>query len=492
MSGVFRYPEPVAKTPLERYLVLQRALDRDVLAALRASASNIEAELRRLQARSGIGAAVRREQLVHSQVVIHNEMARYWAGVGDTVEAARATAAAEGAQTILDGSRDGLSQVFSAAELTYMTESTRQQAARGVEVLQERLSGSSHVPLAQSVYDNAALTNGHVDEIINNALARGASAADLAKDVRGFINPNTPGGVRYASMRLGRTELNNAFHANQVRQAQAQPWTTGVKWNLSGSHPTPDECNDYADQEHIKGEAAGVFRPNEVPAKPHPNCLCYLTNEDVGRDEFVNQFFNGQYNEYLEERYPDLADALPTKSVAAPTPTLPPSIQKLPRSNPMSIEDALRGSNPRFHESIDYTINCQKTSAAYEMRRRGFEVAAKPKMGSFTSTAARWEGSNGRAPATRLAKSAEDMLAKTSSHPVGARYMVECEWNRGGFHIFNAEKMTDGSIRFVDAQTGRINTDHYWRRMKEGTVKFYRVDDTNPRSVISSMLTKEN
>jgi hypothetical protein len=289
----------MAKPPLERYMTLQRALDREVLAALRASALNIDAELRRLQARAGIGNAVRRAQLVHSQVVIHNELARLWTAVGDSVSAAREVAAAEGAETMLRGSRNLLLQVLSARQFSVMAESVRLQASRGLEVLAERVSGSSYVPLAQSVYDNTALSRGHIDEIVNNAIARGASAADLARDVRAFVNPNTPGGVRYASMRLGRTELNNAFHANQVRQAQAQPWTVGVLWNLSGSHPTPDECNDYAEQEHYAGGPIGVFRPNEVPAKPHPNCLCFMTNEDVDRDLFIHQFEAGMYDEYL-------------------------------------------------------------------------------------------------------------------------------------------------------------------------------------------------
>lgn len=292
---------PTNTTPLVTYVRLQKALDQDVLRALRASALNIDAELKRLQARVGIGAAMRREQLVRSQIVIHSEMARYWAAVGDTVQAAKAAAAAAGAETMLMSSGSLLSSVFSKADIDYMTRSARASAEQGLRALEERISGSSYVPLAQSVYENNALSSGHIDQIVNNALVRGASAAELARDVRDFVNPNTPGGVRYASLRLGRTELNNSFHAASIRQAQKQPWTTGVQWELSGSHPTPDECNEYAEETHIPGGDPGVFRPEDVPTKPHPNCLCYITNVDVNREEFIRQFQEGKYDQWLEE-----------------------------------------------------------------------------------------------------------------------------------------------------------------------------------------------
>lgn len=287
-----------------KYLRLQRALDRDVLAALRTSYASVSGELLRLQGRTGIGAAVRHEQLVFSQAAINRQMAAYWQRVGDLVQSQQAEAAAVAAESMVD--RSLLRNVFPAGDADYLIDSMKESARHSVDVAMERVSGSSYIPLSESVYTNAALTSGKVDDIVTAALARGASAVELAKDVRDFIRPDTPGGVRYASMRLGRTELNNAFHASQVRQAQQSPWTTGVLWNLSGSHPVPDECNEYADNEHFTGGGAGVFRPEEVPAKPHPNCLCYTTPEDVDRDEFIRQFEAGQYDPYLDENFPDL------------------------------------------------------------------------------------------------------------------------------------------------------------------------------------------
>lgn len=295
----------MAHPTLNRYLVLQKALDTDVLRALQVSAAKVEDELRRLSSSQRVGALVRTQQLLLSQQAIQAEMSRYWTQMGELTKAAMATSAAAGAETMLD--RELLSRVFGEVDLDYLTRSARASAEQALSTARERVSGTSYIPLAESVYDNDALTSGKIDDLVNSALVRGASAAELAADVRDFVNPNTPGGVRYASMRLARTELNNAFHAAQVRQAQKDPWTMTVKWWLSGSHPRPDECNEYADGVHFTGGEAGHFRPAEVPAKPHPNCLCFTTPETVDRDEFIRRFETGDYDDYLDEQFPGIS-----------------------------------------------------------------------------------------------------------------------------------------------------------------------------------------
>lgn len=308
-------------SPLADYLKVQKATDQAILSTLRASAASIDSELRRLQSRTGVGAAIRREQLLMSQVAMQREMERLWTRVGDIVEVQKAVAAGAAAEGVLRDS-SVLSSLFSAADRDYMARSAAATAARGLEAVERRLEGSSYVPLKESVYNNAALSSGKIDEIVNSALARGASAAELARDVRAYVNPNTPGGVRYASLRLGRTEINNSFHASQVKEAQKSPWVTAVRWWLSGSHSTPDECNEYAESVHFEGGTEGQFRPNDVPAKPHPQCLCFTTPDTVDRDEFIKQFEAGRYDEYLEENFPDLPlDNASKKAVNTPTKT---------------------------------------------------------------------------------------------------------------------------------------------------------------------------
>lgn len=284
------------RRPLISYLRVQRDLDRQMIAILRRSSERISRELAHLATKPGIGAAVRREQLLLTQAAIHRELTTLWDGIGRTVMAGRETAAAAAVEGIVD--RELLRSVLPAADADYLLDSMRTSARSTVEVVQARLE-LSQIPLAESVYKNRELSNGKIDAIVNEALARGASARELAADVRRFIRPDVQGGVRYAAFRLGRTELNNAFHATQVQTGIKTPWITGLKWNLSGSHPRPDECNEYADADN--GMGAGVWEPEQVPAKPHPNCLCFTTSETVGRDQFVDSFMAGDYDGFVDE-----------------------------------------------------------------------------------------------------------------------------------------------------------------------------------------------
>jgi len=276
---------------------VQRDREREMLAILRAADTRMTAELRRLTARTGLGAQVRREQIAMAQAAIHREMAGLWRALGETIEAGRADAAAAAVEAMYPLS--SLRAVLPADDVDYLLRSARSTAAAGAQTVEARV-GLSQIPLAESVYRNTELANGTIDEIVNSALTRGASAAELARDVRQYIRPDVRGGVRYAALRLGRTELNNAFHAQQVLSGIETPWTTGLKWNLSGSHPKPDECNEYADEVHEKNGQPGVYRPENVPGKPHPNCLCYTTPETVDQETFVDQFMAGDYDSFVE------------------------------------------------------------------------------------------------------------------------------------------------------------------------------------------------
>ena len=278
------------RRPLVAYLRVQRANDRAMIAILSRSTLKIEAELTRLSTRTGIGVAIQRAQLEAAQAAIHREIATLYRALGLQVLASRETAAAEALESLFP--RALWRSVLPADDVDYLLRSMRATASQGIDAVENRLTLSQRT-LSERVYHSRDLVDGKIDDLINSALARGASAADLARDVKGFIKPEVQGGIRYAALRLGRTELNNAFHAGQVLTGIKSPWITGLKWNLSGSHPRPDECNEYADQ--------GVFRPEDVPGKPHPNCLCYTTAETVTRSEFISSFESGEYDSIIDQ-----------------------------------------------------------------------------------------------------------------------------------------------------------------------------------------------
>lgn len=292
-------PAQVDRRPLISYLRLQSDAERRITSHLQAAAINIERELKRLERRAtgGIGDAVRMDQLAKTKAAIHRELAAHWRKTGHEIDVAREEAAAAAVETMYPG--DMLRQVMPEADRKYLMRSAEDSAKRGIVTAEARMN-LSRIPLSDKVWQEEMLTNGKLDAIINNALYRGASAADLAKDVRAYVNPNTPGGVRYASHRLARTEINNAFHATQVQEGINSPWVNALKWNLSGSHPRPDECNEYAESSHFSGGGQGEFRPEETPQKPHPNCFCYTTPVTPSREDFIKQFQAGVYDEFLE------------------------------------------------------------------------------------------------------------------------------------------------------------------------------------------------
>lgn len=146
--------------------------------------------------------------------------------------------------------------------------------------------------LSPRVYKNSALASGAVERQIRAGIIQGMSARDLAKRVERFISARTPGGVSYAALRLARTELNNAFHEEQKRQGDA-PWIKSMKWNTSGSHPRKDACDTLANQ-NLHGLGKGCYPADDVPDKPHPQCLCYTTFVTISEREMLALLPRGQ------------------------------------------------------------------------------------------------------------------------------------------------------------------------------------------------------
>jgi hypothetical protein len=208
-------------------------------------------------------------------------------GIGDAIDAASAS------QSLFDEA------LFSSAgvDSQYWRQSLMAQARAGIDSYISRKHNG--MTLSERVYRNGVLSSGALDKAINNGLLLGKSAREIAADVARYINPSTPGGVSYAAMRLARTELNNAFHTTQISQMKDAPWVESATWNLSGSHPKPDECNEYAETVHFDGGGPGQYLVEDVPSKPHPHCLCFITPNTVSDEEFLRRFKDGQYDDHI-------------------------------------------------------------------------------------------------------------------------------------------------------------------------------------------------
>lgn len=324
-------------TPLIRYLRVQEDFEVQLRQLLDRAYNDSAQHLLQLEGDS-IGNAVRRSQIRSAQVAINQELSRLWRDAGSLIEANRAQAAAAAAQSMMDPVIPMLQAAgLGAQEIDVMLRSQKATAARGVENAISRVT-LTKLPLSERVYASRVMVSGQLDRIITSAIARGVSAHEMANLVKPFINPNTPGGVNYAAQRLGRSELNNAFHGTQVQQGIKSPFVTAMRWHLSGSHPRPDECNDYETGGDLPD---GLWTPGRVPGKPHPNCLCWLEPEGPTREQFIQQFQAGQYDDFLNEN---------GVSTGAPVPKFPAKASD-PLQSYRSLEKLRPGGAYRFQAS---------------------------------------------------------------------------------------------------------------------------------------------
>lgn len=285
-------PGGVGRQNFLDYLNFQKGNDKQLRDILRKTQKSVGKEVARIPGNS-ISDRIRRAQYEQVRGSIVRQEAEGWTRIGRVIEgniAPVSNIATDGSIALLDilGSRVPPELIAS------------MQAA--AETSGERLAAriASQIDLSPRVYSNAALTAGKVDAIINDAISLNQSAKELAARVAVYISPDTPGGMSYAAMRLGRTELNNAYHATNTILYNSQPWVEGAKWRLSGSHPKPDECNEFAEGDNF-GMGEGVYPTGMIPAKPHPQCLCYTVPVTPSRKDFVDNLLSGQYNGWLEE-----------------------------------------------------------------------------------------------------------------------------------------------------------------------------------------------
>jgi hypothetical protein len=288
---------------LQPLSVTQRA-QADVLRILTQARKDITRSLHNMPEDS---ARLRRAQLRHVRAIIAKAQARIWRDIGDVVRARRLEAASRMLELGADFDnflfqrfgRAGLTQ----GELVDLVRSERAAVASGFDRMMARVLGQSYVPLSTRVYNSNVWINGRLDTRLNSALARGLSAREFAAELGDFINPDTPGGIRYAAMRLARSEINNAAHAVAVNSAQGKPWISGMQWQLSASHPKPDVCDDLAEG-GLGGN--GIYDVDKVPAKPHPQCFCSIVPLSVSDEQFLINLVSGNYDDYAAQ-YLDLA-----------------------------------------------------------------------------------------------------------------------------------------------------------------------------------------
>ncbi len=265
---------------------LEQAQANRVRAVLSDSADEIAKKLEKL---GTSGNPLTRMQLEAQRSAIHAVLAKDFKDIGESIASGKVDAAMAASKVVSSYEDTLLKAVMDPKAMKRLAAAEAQRTVNNLEASLKRVQGTSYNPLSKQVYKTQKLATGWVDGIIDKALVSGWSARQLADAVLPSISPRVPGGVSYAANRLARTEINNAYHAASWDRYNRSAIVDEVEWLLSSSHPEDDICNDYA--------AESTFKKNAVPAKPHPNCYCYIVPRLPTEEEFLDRLFAGEYGD---------------------------------------------------------------------------------------------------------------------------------------------------------------------------------------------------
>lgn len=159
-----------------------------------------------------------------------------------------------------------------------------------------------------------------------------------------------------------------------------------------------------------------------------------------------------------------------------PKPPAPPAspsarLDGLPRmAKPQTMAQATKGtpSNPGYGLDDSYGVNCSNVVNAVELRVRGIDVIAKPRVGGGSGSgrtdaviAEEWLTPEGTPAAFRYVDARHGIKGLkyvATDWPVGARGFVTIRWEGGGAHIFNVAKTGPDALQFYEGQTLSTST----------------------------------
>lgn len=149
--------------------------------------------------------------------------------------------------------------------------------------------------------------------------------------------------------------------------------------------------------------------------------------------------------------------------------------------------DDLAKVNPNWHtnKAYEWTHNCQRCVPTYEMRRRGFNVTAKPRPRDDDKIAMQpWIVWQNAKPMSFKGK--KDIEAAMSKMGDGARVQIKMVFKSTGTgHTFIAEQL-GGKTVYLDPQTGKACSEYFndkatsngWNNL------FWRIDNLEPSDLI--------
>jgi len=160
-----------------------------------------------------------------------------------------------------------------------------------------------------------------------------------------------------------------------------------------------------------------------------------------------------------------------------------------------NLSEIKKKTNPRFSEGIGYKNNCTNAVTAYDLRRRGYDVEAKPRetgramIDSVSEAYLKPDGTEfvgtddfnqfyNRVPQNRILRHIVD------NNPVGSRGFIDGAWSRTrSGHVWAWEIQDDGKIKFIEPQNPEpVNTNTYLKSITR--TGYIRTDNLKPKPSI--------
>ena len=118
------------------------------------------------------------------------------------------------------------------------------------------------------------------DERIRPYLSREARGTLPDVDLGPVDTPERTRQLLVNTRRIIVSEVNTTNDEAHRLSGERSPVVRYLKWEVSGRHyglnSSPDECTIYH-EEDLYGYGPGLYRPENKPALPHPNCACRVS-----------------------------------------------------------------------------------------------------------------------------------------------------------------------------------------------------------------------
>lgn len=353
-------------------------------------------------------------------------------------------------------------------------------------------------PIDQEQVLNAIQTQSKLNETLYAAL--GHDVKDLQKKIAGEISRGIAGGQLYTeiarniagyaripknnAMRITRTEANR-IQNQAISDAQFKAKSKGADivkiWSAALDKRTRDSHArvDGEIRELEEPFSNGLMKPSDPDGKPEEviNCRCrcnskarWLLDEPITKwspdapieisDDGTTQYFKIDAKDYqdFKNQYRQATERVrhnAQKMNDDNGTTYHGGIPKNWKTMDTSKDDAVKNANPNYKPSDSaYNRNCPNCACAYELRKRGYDVVAKPYVdgGSHHLNKKPWEA--WKDASVKTVKSNKDILDHTQQHEDGARYGIAIKYSDGTAHVLVAEKSGD-KLDIYDAQSGK-------------------------------------